>query len=60
MASVAGKKKLDEKRIKRLTVDLDEDLHSRFKIGCIQKGTTMNDFIRDFLEAKFPKKPKGK
>ncbi len=40
--------------IKRLTVDLPEDLHIRVKSGCAERGISMNDLIRQYLMREFP------
>lgn len=34
----------------RLTVDLPQDMHRRFKAACAMAGTKMNDEIRRFVE----------
>lgn len=38
--------------LKRLTIDLPADLHQRFKLSCVRRGTKMVDEIRDFLETR--------
>jgi len=40
--------------IKRLTLDLNEDLHRRIKIACTIRGSTMVEEITKLLEKKFP------
>ena len=40
-------------RLKRLTVDIPEDVHRRFKSRVAQKGTTMADEILRFLEEQY-------
>lgn len=39
---------------KRLTIDIPESLHKRVKSQCANRGTTIADVVRDFLERKFP------
>ena len=40
--------------IKRLTLDLDEDLHRRIKVACSTRGSTMVQEITKLLEKAFP------
>jgi hypothetical protein len=40
--------------LKRLTIDLDKDLHTRIKIACTKRGTSMVEEISKVLEEKFP------
>jgi hypothetical protein len=40
--------------LKRLTIDLPRDLHTRVKVRCAQEGTKMSDKIRELLEREFP------
>jgi hypothetical protein len=40
--------------MKRLTIDVPVDLHSRIKIACAQRAKIMADEIRRLLEAEFP------
>ena len=40
--------------LKRLTLDLDKDLHTRIKIACTKRGTSMVEEITKVLEEKFP------
>ena len=40
--------------LKRLTLDLDKDLHTRIKIACTKRGTSMVEEISKVLEEKFP------
>src|SRR3954465_1475707 len=35
---------------RRLTIDLDAELHARFKSTCALRGTNMVDEVRDFIE----------
>lgn len=39
---------------KRLTLDLDEDLHRRIKVACSNRGTTMVEEITKLLKKAFP------
>ena len=39
---------------KRLTLDIDAELHHRVRVGCAKKGVVMADEIRKFLEERFP------
>ena len=41
--------------MKRLTIDVSEDLHKRIKTYCAANGLIMADEIRSLLEQKFPK-----
>ena len=38
---------------KRLTLDLDEDLHRRIKVACSLRGTTMVEEITKLLKKEF-------
>jgi hypothetical protein len=38
-------------RMKRLTIDIPEDLHTRLKVACARRGTRMADEVRALLEA---------
>lgn len=40
-------------KMKRLTIDITENLHSQIKIYCAKKGVNMADEIRHLLEIKF-------
>lgn len=40
-------------RMKRLTIDVSEDLHRRIKVGCASRGAKMADEIRGLLERAF-------
>jgi ParG len=40
--------------IKRLTLDLNEDLHRRIKLACTIRGSTMVEEITKLLEKEFP------
>ncbi len=41
------------KPMKRLTIDISEDLHRRIKIICAQEGTRIADEVRSLLEKRF-------
>ena len=51
-------KPLIEGKMKRLTIDLPESLHTRVKSQCVLRGTTMLQIVRDFLEREFPQEIK--
>ena len=40
--------------MKRLTLDIPEEMHARFKLGCTQRKATMLEMIRGFIDAEFP------
>ena len=40
-------------KMKRLTIDVSEDLHRRIKMGCASRGVNMADEIRGLLEREF-------
>ena len=40
--------------MKRLTLDVPEDLHRRVKAGCAVRGEKIADVVRRFLDAEFP------
>ena len=40
-------------KMKRLTIDVSEDLHRRIKVGCASRGVKMADEIRGLLEREF-------
>jgi hypothetical protein len=42
-------------KMKRLTIDVSEDLHRRIKSFCANNGRIMADEIRSILEREFPK-----
>ena len=46
-------KRHDGSRLKRLTVDIPEDVHRRFKVKVAEKGTTMAEEILRFLEEQY-------
>jgi len=37
--------------IKRLTIDIPEDLHRRFKVKAASEGVKMADLVRSWIEA---------
>lgn len=41
-------------KTKRLTLDLDEDLHRRIKLACTIRGSSMVEEITKLLEKAFP------
>lgn len=41
-------------RMKRLTIDVSENLHMRIKSQCAMRGVNMADELRELLEAHFP------
>ena len=43
-----------EIKMKRLTIDIPQDLHSRIKVDCAARGKKMADEIREILNQKFP------
>jgi hypothetical protein len=40
--------------IKRITVDVSEDLHTRIKVGCASARVKMADAVREVLERTWP------
>lgn len=40
------------KKIKRLTIELEEDLLNNFKIYCINNDISMKDFLTDYIKSK--------
>jgi predicted DNA binding CopG/RHH family protein len=40
-------------KMKRLTIDVPEDLHRRIKMGCAARGAKMADEIRELLDKEF-------
>ena len=42
-------------RMKRFTIDVPLDLHSRIKVACAGRGLKMADVLRDLLEREFPR-----
>jgi predicted DNA binding CopG/RHH family protein len=43
----------EQLRMKRLTLDISEHLHSRIKSSCAKRGLKMVDEIRTLLESSF-------
>ena len=41
-------------RMKRLTIDVSADLHTRLKLECTRRGLKIADVVRDLLEREFP------
>jgi len=41
-------------KMKRLTIDVPENLHRRIKMTCAGKGAKMANEIREILEKEFP------
>jgi ParG protein len=41
-------------RMKRLTIDVSENLHARIKVGCAKGGVKIADKVRELLEKHFP------
>jgi ParG len=41
-------------RMKRLTIDVTPDLHTRLKVECSRRGLKIADVVRDLLEREFP------
>jgi ParG len=46
--------KTDKESIKRLTIDIPEELHRRVKSGCALRGEKIADVVRELLEQRFP------
>ena len=40
--------------MKRLTLDVPEELHRRVKSGCAVRGEKIADVVRRYLDAEFP------
>ena len=53
VASRAVPEAVPEVKMKRLTLDVSEDLHRKIKSGCANRGTKMADEIRALLETHF-------
>ena len=51
--SSGGGKSVSSGKMKRLTIDVSEQLHKRIKIECATKGMNMADAIRELLEKNF-------
>ena len=39
---------------KRLTLDIDQELHRRVRVACATEGLVMADVISELLERRFP------
>jgi hypothetical protein len=53
-APVTEDKKPKAPKLKRLTIDIPDDLHRRLKSHCAAQGTTIAVLVRGYLERKFP------
>lgn len=51
--SAGGEQGNGSQKMKRLTIDVSEDLHRRIKVGCASRGVRMADEIRGLLEQEF-------
>ena len=40
--------------MKRFTIDVSQQLHSRIKVECAKRGINMADELRTILEREFP------
>ena len=47
-------------RMKRITIDLDDELYRKVKIRCAEDGVTLADVIRKLLADSLEKNPKKK
>ncbi|MCU1294299.1 MAG: ParG [Bryobacterales bacterium] len=47
----AGEGAQPKVKLARLTIDLDPDLHAKFKAACAMRRTRMIDEVRGFIEA---------
>lgn len=43
----------EPKQMKRLTIDVPEDLHRQIKTACAQRGTKIADEVRELLLQKY-------
>ncbi len=43
-----------EKRTKRITLDVDVDLHRRIRLRCFEEDVTMTDKLLDIVAESFP------
>ena len=41
--------------MKRLTLDIPEELHRRVKAGCATRGEKIAEVVRRYLDAEFPR-----
>jgi plasmid stability protein len=46
--------------MKRITIDLDDELYRKVKIRCAEDGVTLADVIRKLLVGSLEKNPKKK
>lgn len=53
-ASPAPKPVKEPVPMKRLTLDVPEELHRRVKSGCAARGEKIADVVRRYLDAEFP------
>ena len=53
-APAAAKPARESVPMKRLTLDIPEELHRRVKSGCANRGEKIADVVRRFLDAEFP------
>jgi hypothetical protein len=51
---IAGKKAPAEP-MKRFTIDVPVELHTRIKVDCARRHLKMADIVRELLEREFPK-----
>lgn len=42
-------------KMKRLTIDISEDLHRKIKVSCAQRGKKIADEVRELLLEKYGK-----
>lgn len=52
-AWVGSRKASEKPSMKRLTIDIPEDLHRRIKMQCAARGTKIADEVRELLEAHY-------
>jgi ParG protein len=45
--------------LKRFTIDVSAELHTRIKTECAQRGEKMADVLRELLEREFPENRKS-
>jgi len=45
---------------RRLTLEIDAELHRRMRIACVEQDLVMADVIRELIEARFPAKSNAK
>lgn len=41
--------------MKRLTIDVPEEIHKRLKLACVNKGKDMAEFLRGLIETNLDK-----